>query len=185
MNDDLLKSFVQEHRKEFDTHQAPSRVWDRVEKDLGESPKPNRWSRTSKWLIAVGISILFLGGIAIGSYWNSTANDQGLQYAQIEDEEYQELNHFYSSRLNKTQQQFASYPASQEILPELDDLQSGFHELQKDFVHSDADNRELIMSLMKENYELRIKIIELAMERMSENQIPSKQNNQKTNYDEY
>lgn len=185
MNDDLLKSFVQEHRKKFDTHQAPSRIWDRVEKDLGESPKHNSWTRTSIWLLALGISILFLGGIAIGSYLNTSVSDQGLQYAQIEDDEYQELNHFYSSRLSKKQQQFASFPASQEVLPELDDLQSGFQELQKDFAQSDADNRELIMSLMKENYELRIKIIELAMDRMSENQRSSKQNNLKTNYNEY
>lgn len=185
MNDDLLKSFVQEHTSEFNAERAPSRVWDRVEKDLGESPKKNNWPRASRWLLVMGLGVLFLGGIAVGSYWNSADEDPSLQYAQIEDEEYQELNHFYQSRLNTTQQQFASFPSSQEILPELTDLQSGFQELQKDFVRSDADNRELIMSLMKENYELRIKIIELAMEKMNEKNSPSMQNNLNTSYNEY
>lgn len=179
MNDDLLKSFVQEHKKEFDTNQAPSRVWNRIEKDLGESPKSKNWTRRSMWLLALGISVLFIGGIALGTYWNIEEKKSSFQYAQIEDEEYQELNHFYQSRLNTTQQQFASYPSSQEVLPELNDLQSGFQELQKDFVQSDAENRELIMSLMKENYELRIKIIELAMDKMSEKKAPSMQKKSK------
>lgn len=180
MNEDKLKSFVQSNKDAFDSAKAPDRVWDRIEKDMGHSPKSGFISYKSMFLILGLVLVLFTAGIIIGSKYFGTQN-QELMYASIEDPEFRELDQFYKNRLQEQRIQFVNQVNEKSVLDDLKDLDNGFMELKKDFVHSDADNKELIMSLMKENYELRIKIIELAMEKIKTDSVSV----QKNKYYEY
>ena len=165
MSEDKLHGFVRKHKSTFETERAPSRVWGRIETDLDKTQVKRSWSMKQMLLIVGAICTLFVVGLYVGS--QILGNDQaGTMYANVEDREYLEMQHYYGSILEDRQESFVSQVNEKTILDELVELDEGFEELKSDFANSSANNKELMMHLMKENYELRIKILEMAMDKM-------------------
>jgi len=179
--EDKLKSFIRENRESFDSEKAPSRAWGKVEENLGSGPKKGSISIRNMWLILAGVVIFFACAGVIGYNYMSEDNDADFQYAEISDDEYKEMQQHYKPLLQSTEQKFVSQANTPTVMEELSDLDEGFSELQTDYLSNDAVNKEMMLRLMKENYELRIKILEMAMDRVkSENAVPttlSKENN--------
>jgi len=175
MSEDKLHSFIKENKSAFDDEKAPSRVWDRIDNDLsgGKSATINM---KQLWFIIGAVLILFSSGMYFGSKLFSTDQQSNQMFADIEDKEFQDMQNYYGPLLEQKQQTFVSNTNEKSTLEELSDLDAGFQELQSDFVNSSANNKEMMMKLMKENYELRIKILEMAMEKMEQNDLPSQKN---------
>ena len=178
MEKDKLKDFILENKSAFETAKAPSNVWINLEKELSNKPKKTK----TFWIIGLALfAFILITGIFISSVFYASKTD--LQYAS-KDIEYQELEQFYGSKLNYKREEFQGQLRNTLVSLELNDLNKGYEELKKDFLYSDAENQELILSLMKENYELRIKIIELAMERSQVDSVPTIKN-KNDDYKEY
>lgn len=174
MSEDRLRRFVKDNLSELDDKKAPSRVWERIERDLDESKIQKTFSIKQLGLIIAAVLILFSTGIYFGSsFMNKSQPEQ--HFAGIQDLEYQELEHYYKPLLQNKEQHFVSQVNEQSVLEELNALDKGFEELKSDFM-SNSNNKELMMYLMKENYELRIKILEIAMEKMTTKSPDSKKN---------
>lgn len=167
MEEDKLKAFVRENREAFDTEKAPSRVWDRMENDLDrQGPAGRSISMNKMWILLAGVAVLFaVIGVAGMNYINSD-NETPVQYANIKDTDFQKMQEYYTPLLQNKQQNFVQQVNAPSVMDELVELDEGFKELQDDFLSSEAGNKEIMMQLMKENYELRIKILEMAMSKM-------------------
>ena len=176
MSEDKLRSFIKENKAEFDSEKAPSRVWDRIDQALSKGQSANINMKQMLMIIA-GVLLLFSSGMYFGSKFLGGTEPAVQMYAEIEDQEFMDMQNYYGPLLEKKQQTFVSQTNEKSTLEELSDLDKGFQELQSDFMNSSANNKGMMMQLMKENYELRIKILEMAMEKMDQ---PSQKNK---NYD--
>ncbi len=172
--EDKLKSFIRENRQSFDSEKAPKNAWSKVEGNLGSSPKKGSISLRNMWLILVGVVVLFAGVGVVGYNYMSDNETQDFQYAEIKDDEYKQMQQHYKPLLQSTEQKFVNQVNTPTVMEELSDLDEGFSELQTDYLSNDAVNKEMMLRLMKENYELRIKILEMAMNRIQqENAVPT------------
>lgn len=165
--EDKLRSFIKENKEAFDSVKAPSSAWERIEKDLGSSPKKKTISLKSLWMILGGMMLLF-AVIGVAGYKMMSKDDAvELQYADLKDDQFESMQEYYQPLLKSTEQKFVSNVNAPSVMEELTELDEGFAELQSDYLSNDAVNKEMMLKLMKENYELRIKILEMAMERIS------------------
>ena len=167
MKEDKLKAFVRENREAFDTEKAPSRVWDRMENDLdNQGPAGRSISMNKMWMLLAGVTVLFaIIGIVGVQYMNSDESTP-VHYANIKDTDFQKMQEYYTPLLENKQQNFVQHVDAPSVIDELGELDEGFKELQSDYQSSEAGNKEIMMRLMKENYELRIKILEMAISKM-------------------
>jgi hypothetical protein len=180
--EDKLKSFIRDNKEQFDSAKAPDNAWARIEKDLGSSPKTKTVSLKTLWMILGGFVLLFavigFTGYKMISTDNSSTN---VHYAEIEDNQFQSMQQYYQPLLKSTEQKFVSEVNAPSVMEELTELDEGFVELQTDYLNNDAVNKEMMLKLMKENYELRIKILEMAMDKINANAIPESLTKEKTN----
>jgi hypothetical protein len=181
MMDDKLKSFINENRNSFDSEKAPSNAWAKVENNLGSSPKKGSISLKNMWLILGGTLLLFAVLSVAGNKYMSVDDSQQYQYAEIKDDDFQSMQKHYQPLLQSTEQKFVSEVNAPSVMDELTELDEGFAELQNDYLGNDAVNKEMMLRLMKENYELRIKILEMAMKRINEKAVPTTLNKEKRN----
>ena len=71
MKEDKLKSFIADHREEFDQERPSSQVWSQIEKQLhsNASDTPKMKTMILKMMkIAAGVCILLLAGAGGGAY---------------------------------------------------------------------------------------------------------------------
>ncbi len=183
--EDKLKSFMQENKDQFGEAKAPAGAWGRIEQNLGSSPKGKTISMKSLWMIIGGLVLLFaLLGVAGYNYMSASNEDKSdMQFAstEIDDDQYKSMQNYYQPLLKSTEQKFVSEVNAPSVMEELTDLDEGFEELQSDYLNNDAVNKEMMLKLMKENYELRIKILEMAMERINASAIPESLTKEKRN----
>ena len=170
--DDKLKSFIKENKEAFDSAKAPSNAWARIENDLGSSPKKKTISLKSLWMIIGGLLLMFAAVTFAGYKMMSKDEPVEVHYAEIKDDQFQSMQQYYQPLLESTEQKFVSNVNAPSVMEELTELDEGFAELQTDYLNNDAVNKEMMLKLMKENYELRIKILEMAMDKISTNAIP-------------
>ena len=93
---DQLEEFIKEHKASFDTIEAPKGIWDKIESDLDKSIEPSKpvlWY----WKVAV---IVLLGAVIVlvaDKYVPNGASQEQLS----EVSEFEELETFYTSIINK------------------------------------------------------------------------------------
>lgn len=167
MEEDKLRSFIRENKEAFDSEKAPPRVWDRVEKEMGQTQKGGFISMKKMWFIlAAVVGVFTIAGIIGANYMSTENNNAEQQFASIEANEYQQMQKHYEPLLQQKEQTFVKQVNAPSVIDELGELDAGFRELQNDFLNSAAGNKEIMMKLMKENYELRIQILEMAMNKI-------------------
>lgn len=179
--EDKLKSFIRENRSSFDTEKAPSQVWAKVEENLGSSPKKGSISLKNMWMLLGGVVLLFSVAGIFGYKYMTKEQEPPVLYAEIDDDEYKSMQQYYQPLLQSTEQKFVKNVNELSVMEELTELDQGFAELQSDYLNTDAVNKEMMLRLMKENYELRIRILEMAMERMNEKAVPMNSTKEKRN----
>jgi len=187
MEEDKLKGFVRENREAFDTEKAPSRVWDRMENDLNrQGPAGRSISMNKMWILLAGVAILFaIIGVVGMKYMDTSSDVAPQQFANVNDTDFQKMQEYYTPLLQNKQQNFVQQVNAPSVMDELVELDEGFKELQNDYLSSESGNKEIMMQLMKENYELRIKILEMAMSKMKMDAIDVQELQNKLNKNEY
>ena len=165
---DKLEKFVRENRVAFDDKTPPNLVWEGIEARLNQQvatetttkiiPLRSRLYQYTK-IAAVALLLLTIGGF-LGSYWTSQKQAEQLSFGAI-NEEYQELETFYSEQVNLQMTQLKKYRIDESLMNDIKELDASFSELKKELKTSgkEADN-EVIINAMIENYQSKIDILE-------------------------
>lgn len=93
---DQLEEFIKEHKASFDTIEAPKGVWDKIESDLDKSFEPSKpvlWYWKAAVIVLLG-AVIFL---VADKYVPNGASQEQLS----EVSEFEELETFYTSIINK------------------------------------------------------------------------------------
>lgn len=93
---DQLEEFIKEHKASFDTIEAPKGVWDKIESDLDKSIEPSKpvlWYWKAAVIVLLG-AVIFL---VADKYVPNGASQEQLS----EVSEFEELETFYTSIINK------------------------------------------------------------------------------------
>lgn len=114
---DKLEKFIGENRQAFDSKMPKAFVWEGIEAKLNEQAKPKQIemkvislrSRIYSYakVAAIGLVLLTIGGF-LGSYWTTQNQVDNLSFGVI-NEEYQELETFYSEQVNLQMEQLKKY----------------------------------------------------------------------------
>jgi hypothetical protein len=140
-------------------------VWDKIEMELNQKDdKPSKIKNL--FLLIVGGLLIFGMGILWVKESKKTKSFPSEKIA-LQDNTFDEMEYFYQTALYKKEKQIVSYNVSPSIQKEIEELDRGYVELKEDFLGTSSNNKSMMLHLMKENYELKIKIIELAIERSS------------------
>lgn len=165
---DKLEKFVRENRVAFDDKTPKHLVWEGIEARLNQQVAPETTpkiiplrSRLYQYtkIAAVALLLLTIGGF-MGSYWTSQKQTEQLSFGAI-NEEYQELETFYSEQVNLQMTQLKKYRIDESLMNDIKELDASFSELKKELKRSgkEADN-EVIINAMIENYQSKIDILE-------------------------
>lgn len=182
-----LENFVQENRQAFDDKMPKALLWDNIEARLDElQPKQETVvpktkvislrSRTYRYakVAAVGLILLVAGGF-IGSYW-TMQQQKSVTLGSIS-EEYEELESFYSQKVNQQMSELKKYNYDKNIIKDIEELDTAFKELEKELSTKgiDTDN-ELIINEMIDNYQAKIEILERVLNGLEKNEPQNKEN---------
>lgn len=186
-----LENFVQENRQAFDTKMPKEFLWDNIEAELDKlQPKEEIMPKTKvvnmrqriyryAKVAAVALILLVAGGF-IGSYWTMQQH-QSVTLSSIS-EEYEELDNFYSQKVNAQLSELKKYSYDKSIVKDIEELDATFKELEKELNTQglETDN-ELIVNEMIDNYQAKIKILERVLNGLERNKTPieKKENNEK------
>lgn len=182
-----LENFVQENRQEFDTKMPKEFLWEGIEARLNDlQPKQElavpqtkvvhlrqRIYRYAK-IAAVGLILLTVGGF-IGSYW-TVQQQESVTLGSIS-EEYEELESFYSQKVNDQISELKNYSYDKSIVKDIEELDVAFKELEEELNVKGVDaNNELIVNEMIDNYQAKIEILERVLNRLERNKTQTEKN---------
>lgn len=172
-----LEKFVQENRANFDDKTPKPMLWEAISEKLNEleSEQPTGKvvtlrSRIYRYvsIAAIGLVLLTVGGL-IGSYLTQQQTDK-LTFGTI-NEEYKELENFYSHKVNVKVNELKKYHFDKDLIEDIDELDVAFAELEKELEKqgANADNDEIINKMI-ENYQTKVEILERILNRLERKQ---------------
>jgi vacuolar-type H+-ATPase subunit I/STV1 len=173
-----LEKFVQENRAAFDDKFPSAMLWENISDKLNEieTEKPeikviSLRSRVYRYvsIAAIGLVLLTVGGL-IGSYLTQQQQGDNLTFGAI-NEEYEELENFYSQKVNTKVNELKKYRFDENIIEDIDELDIAFVELKKELKkqNTDIDNEEIIDEMIA-NYQTKIEILERVLNRLERKQ---------------
>lgn len=172
-----LEKFVQENRAAFDDKIPNAKLWESINEQLNEreaeQPKGkvialrNRLYRYVS-IAAIGLVLLTVGGL-IGSYLTQQQTEN-LTFGEI-NEEYKELEKFYSQKVNIKVEKLKKYHFDKAVIQDFEELDVAYKELEKELKKrgANADN-EKVVSEMIGNYQAKIQILERVLNRLERKQ---------------
>jgi len=177
---DLLKSFVEDNRQEFDRFTPPSMDFSKISKQ----PEVKKEETTKgkvvplKWVLRV--AAIFVGLVALGGVWmfNSFDNNQVAEVSeQLETEaqiidfnladvstEMAELEGYYIQQVSMRENELAALGLTNELAEELNFLDEEYKALKIE-LGVDVDN-EVIINEMIKNYKYKLELLEQVIETM-------------------
>ncbi|MFK7950610.1 MAG: hypothetical protein AB8G11_23695 [Saprospiraceae bacterium] len=175
-----LENFVKENREAFDDKMPKEFLWDNIETRLNElEPKVESIVPKTKVVhlrqriysyakvAAVGLILLVAGGF-IGSYW-TMQQQKSVTLGSI-NEEYEELESFYSQKVNQQLSKLKKYKYDKNIVNDIEELDVAFKELEKELKEQGEEaNNELIVNEMIDNYQAKIEILERVLNGLEKN----------------
>lgn len=184
MEKDKLKDFIDQNKEEFDLFEPSDQVWEGVDKDL----RKERFALPSKVILRIAASLFFL----LGSTWIwiqiSPTNRQQLADEKTQEkiefaftglsEELEEVEHYYVSEVNYTQNKLSEFDVDEELFSEVEALQLEFESLKKEMGQS-ADPM-MVIEAMIQNYQLRLELLKSILEQVeNERNHPKKMNDER------
>ncbi|MEM6963811.1 MAG: hypothetical protein AAF573_03530 [Bacteroidota bacterium] len=166
---DRLEDFINEHRKDFDQKVPNLKVWSDIEKRL-DPPKAKRISMNK--IIGVAAAVIFL--LAVGTFVGTQINVgnttpvaavQGIDESIYPNYAEQEKN--LKKRINQKRAQLASYTYDDSVNEDLSDLDQTLSELRTELRNVPKGSEEQIVQAMIKNYETKIKILEIVLEKIN------------------
>ena len=183
---DWLKDFVSQNRKEFDRHRPDKNLWsrinDRVENEQTTADKPGSPGMWRKLAAAIIILFALYGGTSLVYDLIPEKNQQQTAIAPIQNgqlKELYEVKTYYSSQINNKVNQLEEYCGQypdicKEMSEEIKSMNAELSGLKKD-LRDNADNKEVLEAMIR-NYRIKLQIMENLLENVK--RIESYENNE-------
>ncbi|MBK6946750.1 MAG: hypothetical protein IPH16_00545 [Haliscomenobacter sp.] len=178
---DFLESFVRENREAFDREGPDPRLWKQIDQQL-HGPSMRRL-KTVRILRAIAAALLLLitgavGGRLVGYKQASDATALLEQTAP----EFLEAEQYYQQQIQGKLTQLASYNPGETVFRDLDQLDQVMEELKTELAKAPQGKEQEIISNLIRNYQTKMAILELVMNRLETNQSDyAKQNEHEVN----
>ena len=163
---DRFENFIKQNRDQFDQKIPSLKVWADIEKRL-DPPKAKRISLSRIVGIAASVIILLGVGAFLGQQFMSTSPDTPT-LAEISPE-YGQMENNLQKRINQKRAQLASYNYDDSVNEDLQDLDETLEELRAELKNVPKGSEEQIVQAMIKNYETKIKILEIVLEKIDSN----------------
>lgn len=169
---DRLEKFIHQNRDQFDQKIPNLKVWSDIEKRL-DPPKAKRIPLYRKIGVAASVVILLGIGALLGrQFFTSTTTivDGGPILEQFEID--------FQKRINQQKAKLASYNYDESINEDLKDLDETLAELREELKNVPRGSEEQIIQAMIKNYETKVKILEIVLDKIDSNNSKNKERNE-------
>ncbi len=165
MEKDNLEQFIQENRKQFDVAVPSSTVWSKIDAAL---PKEEAKVIPFRRLVSMAASVVVLlgMGVLIGLQLAPQADSSIAELAP----EFQEIEQYYSNKVNYQLAQLAKYQASNDPLihQDLAELDQWLEQLQHELLEVPKGQKEEIINAIINNYKTKLNILERVLKHAQE-----------------
>lgn len=170
MKPDLLESFVNENRHEFDPMEPSDKIWESISNRINEQPK-KQIRKLTWWKIAAVVAVVLLGSALV--YQSNVLNVKPTANAVKVDPEVQDLmdaEAYYaqevSGKLAEIQKCYKVHPElKSEIESDLNELETMYISLKND-LKENMSNKEVIEAMI-ENNRYRMKLVDDVLEQIN------------------
>ena len=184
---DGLEKFVKQNRLFLDTEEPSPLVWEGIAEQLDGGKKDTivniqkggfrvRLYRGIR--IAAAVLLLMTIGGVIGLYLFGGTNQANSQMISKMNPEYQELETFYTKKINLHITELKTYNYDKSILEDIAELDAAFIELKKELIKTEVVDDEEIIHAMIENYQTKIDILERVLNRLETKKAPKSKKNE-------
>ncbi|MFM1932257.1 MAG: hypothetical protein RL226_1560 [Bacteroidota bacterium] len=168
MEKDKLKSFIDQHRADFDDERPSRDVWSGIEARL---PEDRGRFVNVRWLWTLG-AVAAMVILLLGSYIFLLDRDEPQMAEQSNpnfrlanvSEEMAEVETYYLAEVNLRIEEVKKFPEGEEYLAAVDELREEYEQLCLEMGRG-AD-REKVVEAMIQNYRLRLEILEEMLEEL-------------------
>jgi len=171
---DRLEKFINQNREQFDDKVPNLKVWADIEKRL-DPPQAKRISLKRILSIAASVLLLLSVGAFMGNHFSKNVN---VPVASLEDyPEYGKKEKDFQQEIENKRAQLASFNYDTAINEDLVDLDKTLEELRTELKDVPKGSEEQVLEAMLKNYETKVAILEIVLEKIATTQSKRKQNN--------
>lgn len=162
MIEDNLEKYIRENREAFDKKEAPSLLWDAIERDVRP---PTAKLYPLRFLLSIAASVVLLLGVGLG---------MGMYLAKpsLEDKlmavhpDYLEAEKHYQHKINVRLNEVKSLGVDQYVTPDLSELDAVYQELKNELLNSGVKNDEVIVEAMIDHYQSKLEVLEVVLNKL-------------------
>jgi hypothetical protein len=168
MENDKLKSFIDQHRPDFDTEKAPDIIWTKLSDNLSKAGSNRRLIKKPIWYFISGVAAtLLLLVVALVGYQIGISNLRGFGDNQAI-QEYAAKEKVYLQEISDKMQFLQSNQLDNSIQNDLIELDAVYQELKAELLENKHGNSGLILDALIKNYQTKIDILQMILEKQVE-----------------
>lgn len=172
---DRLEKFINQNRDQFDDKVPNLKVWADIEKRL-DPPQAKRISMKRMLSIAASVLILLSTGAFLGEYFTAEVN---VPIANLDDyPEYGKKEKDFQQKIKNKKAQLASFNYDAAINDDLVDLDKTLADLRAELKDVPKGSEEQVLQAMLKNYETKVAILEIVLEKIALTQTKRDKNNE-------
>jgi septal ring factor EnvC (AmiA/AmiB activator) len=163
-----LEQFIQNHRQDFDMHEVPTGLWDKIDKSLGKEIEPDEVvfkfkkssiSRFKSWAIAASV-LLVMGYLSV-FYLNNKSDSTEQIVAEVAPQ-YGDKMVQYTSLIESKREEIKQIEVHdpvmyKEFASEIEKLNQDYQNLQTEL--SQTPNQEDLVKAMIQNLQVQLDIL--------------------------
>lgn len=174
---DRLEKFINQNRDQFDDKVPNLKVWADIEKRL-DPPQAKRISIKRILSIAASVLILLSTGAFLGNYFTAKVN---VPIANLDLEDYPEYGkkeQVFQQEIKNKKAQLASFNYDIAVNDDLVDLDKTLADLRRELKDVPKGSEEQVLQAMLKNYETKVAILEIVLEKIALTQIKRDKKNE-------
>ena len=163
-----LEQFIQNHHQEFDMHEVPAGLWDKIDKSLGEEIEPDEIiikfkkssiSRLKIWAMAASL-VLLIGYVSV--FYLNNKSDSTEQIVANVAPQYGDKMVQYTSLIESKREEIKQIETHdpvmyKEFATEIEKLNTDYQNLQTEL--SQTPNQEDLVKAMVQNLQVQLDIL--------------------------
>lgn len=178
MSEDKLEKYIAENRGSFDDKEAPSLLWDAIEREI-KAPPAKMYSLRFIMSIAASAIILLGVGLGMGMYMSKPNIEDRLIAAHPD---YLEAEQHYQHQINVKLNQVKSLGVDEYVTPGLSELDAVYQELKNELLNSGVKNDEVIVEAMIDHYKSKLEVLEVVLNKLQNKNYLNQDNYEKVKF---
>lgn len=168
MENDKLKEFIDQNRLDFESEKAPDKMWSKISAQLSREDSSINNSKKPLWYFISGIaaSLLMLITAMVG-YQIGVRNNHSVENTPTY-QDYAAKEQIYLQEISDKMSLLKSNPLDNSIQHDLLELDAVYQELKAELLENQNGNSNQIIDALIKNYNTKIDILELILEKQSE-----------------